>query len=266
MEAAEAGVTYSKILPFILAVLLIFLIPMLMRRYGLDWSDVTRFLFSRPGKRDYAEAAKGKKKREPWQTNGRSQDISQLVSTLLVLARRQKLGLVYPGTVRQGAKTSNLVAFVVTRSEVIGVDCFGYGGTVTETEKGWSQHMNGADQPIPDPLAACREQQRLVRTVLDGDGLADVPLRIVAVFTSRTVALQTEHGGEVFDTKGLIAHLRRCASEQKGALDPDAVARRINAHVVRIKRCRPIPKHQQAAPASGAAVLSAEIREPGGDG
>ena len=62
MKNAEAGLTYSNLLPFILAVLLIFLIPMLMRRYGLEWSDVTRFLFSRPGKRDYAEAAQGKKK------------------------------------------------------------------------------------------------------------------------------------------------------------------------------------------------------------
>ena len=236
MEPAGADSAFRNILPFILAVLLIFLIPMLMRRYGLEWSDVTRLLFSRPGKRDYAGAARDKKKREPWQTNGRSQDISQLVSTLLILVRRQKLGLVYPGTVRYGGKTANLVAFVVTRDEVIGVDCFGYGGTITETEKGWNQHMNGADRPIPDPLAACRAQHGLVRAMMDGEGMAEVPLRVVAAFTSHTVALQTKHEGEVFDTKGLIAHLKRCAAEQKGGLDPEATARKLNGHVVRMKR------------------------------
>ena len=71
------GLAFQNILPLILAILLIFVIPMLMRRYGLEWSDITRLLFSRPGKRDYAEAAK-RKTREPWQTNGRSQDLRYL--------------------------------------------------------------------------------------------------------------------------------------------------------------------------------------------
>ena len=153
MKNAEAGLTYSNLLPFILAVLLIFLIPMLMRRYGLEWSDITRFLFSRPGKRDYAEAAQGKKKREPWQTNGRSQDLSGLVSTLMIFARRTKAGLVYPGTVQHGGRMANLVAFVVTKKEVIGINCFGFGGTITEQEGKWNQHMNGEDREIPDPVA-----------------------------------------------------------------------------------------------------------------
>ena len=38
------GLTFQNILPLILAILLIFLIPMLMRRYGLEWEDLIRLL------------------------------------------------------------------------------------------------------------------------------------------------------------------------------------------------------------------------------
>ena len=82
MENPTSGLTFQNIFPLILAILLIFLIPMLMRRYGLGWEDITRMLFSRLGKKDYAKASKkGQAKQEPWQTNGRSQDIQSLVST-----------------------------------------------------------------------------------------------------------------------------------------------------------------------------------------
>ena len=235
MENTTAGLTFQNILPLILALLLIFLIPMLMRRYGLTWSDVIHFLFSRPGKRAYAKTAgKGGDRREPWQTNGRSQDIKTLVSTLLIFVRRNKLGLVYPGTVEHGGKLANLVALLVTREEVIGINCFGFGGTITEQAGKWNQHMNGADQSIPDPVEGNRKQAAIVRTAMDAHDMANIPLRVVAVFTSRTITLQTEHADEVFDTEGLIRHLKECAA-RGGSLEPEAVSRQLNACVKRIK-------------------------------
>lgn len=230
-----AGLNFQNLLPLILAILLIFLIPMLMRRYGLEWADVIRLLFSRPGKRDYADATgKSKSRREPWQTNGRSQDIQALVSTLLIFARRNRLGLVYPGTVEHGGRLANLMALVVTREAVIGINCFGFGGTITEDGGKWTQHMNGADQTIPDPVAGNGGQAAIVRAAMDANGMADVPLRVVAVFTSRTVALQTAHEDEVFDARGLLGHLRGCAA-RGGPLEPEAVSRKLNGCVRRLK-------------------------------
>lgn len=238
MEQVSAGLTFQNILPFILAILLIFLIPMLMRRYGLDWSDIIGALFSRPGKRDYAKLGKDRPgKREPWQTNGRSQDLQSLVSTLLIFVRRNRLGLVYPGTVEHDGKLANLVALVVTREEVVGVNCFGFGGTITEGDKGWNQHMNGADQSIPDPVAGNRQQAQIVRAAMDAHGMRDVPLRVVAVFTSRTVKLQTAHPEAVFDTEGLIAHLKTCAA-RGDSLEPEAVSRSLNECVKRLKNTK----------------------------
>ena len=245
MENVSAGFTFQNILPFLLAILLIFLIPMLMRRYGFTWGDVTRMLFSRPGKRDYAEEMKkkGERKdgREPWQSNGRSQDLKTLVSTLLILARRHKLGLVYPGTIESGGKMANLVALVVTKEEVVGVNCFGFGGTITEgkgkTKGQWNQHMNGADTDIPDPVAGNLAQFAIVRAAMDAHGMKEIPLRVVACFTSRTVTLEVkhEHESEIFDANGLIAHLRECAANP-GDLDPAAVSRQLSGLVTRIRR------------------------------
>ena len=96
--------------------------------------------------------------------------------------------------------------------------------------------MNGADGPIPDPLAGNRSQWEIVRRAMDGNNLSNVPLRVVAVFTSRTVTLQTTHTDEVFDTRGLIEHLRARVGEAPGALDPEAVARQLNACVKRLRK------------------------------
>lgn len=243
MENASVGLTFQNIFPFLLAILLIFFIPMLMRRYGFSWSDVTHILFSRIGKRDYAEEMKKKgvqkDGREPWQSNGRIQDIKSLVSTLLILARRQNLGLVYPGTIENDEKMANLVVLVVTKEEVIGINCFGFGGTITEgkgkTKGCWYQHMNGKDTSIPDPLAGNQAQFSIVRAAMDTHGMKEIPLRVIAVFTSRTVALDINHEIEIFDTNGLLSHLKECAGHP-GNLDPAVVSRQLNALVTRLRR------------------------------
>ena len=236
MENTAGGMTFQNILPLILAILLIFLIPMLMRRYGLSWEDVIRFLFSRAGKRDYAEVAKrSKSKKEPWQTNGKSQDLQALASTLLMFARRNRLGLVYPGTVEHDGKMANLVALLVTRNEVVGINCFGFGGTITESAGKWNQHMNGVDQEIPDPLAGNHAQAKILLAAMNANGLADIPMRVVAVFTSRTVTLNTVHNDEIFDTKGLLEHLKQCIAQEAATVEPDEISRKLNATVKRLK-------------------------------
>ena len=235
----SAGLTFDKILPLILALLLIFILPMIMRRYGLEPEDLIRRLFGGLGKQDYAAAARenpSKRKREPWQSNGRSQDLKGLVSTLLIFVRRNHLGLVYPGTVVWKGKTAGLLALVVMKSEVVGLNCFGFGGTITQTDKGWNQHMNGADLQIPDPVEGSREQYQLVRAMMDENGMKEIPLRVLAVFTSRTVTLKTKHPREIMDTEQLITHLKERAAGEEDILDPEETARKLNAHVVRISK------------------------------
>ena len=239
MNIKMAGFTYAQILPLILAILLIFILPMLMRRYGLEADDLVRILFSGIRKKDYSKVTpeNKKKKREPYQTNGRSSDLKSLVSTLLIFTRRNQLGLVYPGTVRAGQETAGLLALLVTKEQVIGFNCFGYGGTITEGKAGgpWNQHMNGADIKIPDALAASRQQHRIVRKVMDENGMADIPLKVVSVFTSHTVTLATKHPNDVFSTESLLVYLKETVAQENEKIDPADISRRLNNFVIRMK-------------------------------
>ena len=46
----SSGLTFDKILPLILALLLIFIFPMIMRRYGLEPEDLIRRLMKDEGR------------------------------------------------------------------------------------------------------------------------------------------------------------------------------------------------------------------------
>ena len=220
------NLTYEQILPLLLALLLIFILPMLMRRYGLRWEDLLGMLTSRFGKKDYETEAKRIR-----------DDLKALVSSLLMMARRYKTGLVYPGTIAHKGQIANLLALVVTRQEVIGINCFGYGGTITEDKKTgvWNQHMNGVDQRFDSPLQGNARQLSLVRAAMDENGMSQIPFRVAAVFTAHGVELHTGHPREVFTSEGLLAHLKECCAADEGTLDPDTVARQLNALVKRIR-------------------------------
>ena len=228
------GDAYSRILPFILALLLIFIIPMLLRKYGMDWNDLIRILMTKFGKQDYEQAgrtSRAKSGREPYQSNGRSSDLKSLVSTLLIFTRRNKLGLVYPGTVVYNGKTAGLLALLVTRERVYGFNCFGYGGTIRKEAGGWVQHMNGQDKSIPDPLAGNRAQYQIVRAMMDANDMKEIPLQVLAVFTARSAVLAVGQRNDLFDTEGLLAYLREQTAAEGNVIDPEEISRKLNEHV-----------------------------------
>ena len=177
--------TMSDILPFILAILLIFIIPMLMSRYGISAEDLLAA--------DEENTIRNKKnKKTPHLNNSTHNDIIQMVSDLIIFSRKNKTGLVYPGTIQFGGKTGNIAAFVVTKSKVIGLNCFGFGGRIIHDSASseWRQQINEVTQNIPDPLKLNQEQYALARAALDANGMKDLPLEIVAVFTNSHVSIQ----------------------------------------------------------------------------
>lgn len=233
--------TYEQILPFILAILLIWIIPMLMSRLGIDAGELMRMLFRGFGKRDLDEAAltlreQGASRREPHLKNSGTSEVMELVAALLTFVRRHNLMLIYPGTVRFGGKTGNLVAIVVTRREIIALNCFGYSGTITREDGTWYQHMNGVKTGIPDVPALNRAQAEIVKAAMKDAGLASVPMRVLAVFTSRTVTLRDVPHEEVFTTKSLLAYLKELVSGEGERISPEETAKKLNAYVVRLKK------------------------------
>lgn len=242
MRLRYAAFTYEQILPLLLAILLIFIVPMLMRRHGWSWGELFRALFSGVRKRDRnapGSAPAGKAGgREPHLKNGGRNELIELLSELLRFARRHKMRVVYPGTVSRAGETATLTALLVTGAEVVGINCFGFAGTITagEGDGSWSQHMNGADIRIPNPRQLNEKQFRLVRRAMDENGMAEVPLRIVGVFTNRNAVLNMEESGDVVTRRALIEDLRRRAAEEERRLDPVRTAEQLNRLVVRRSR------------------------------
>ena len=214
-------ITFQTILPFILAILLIFIIPMLAARNGMSYGQFVKSIFTGFTKKEYGP---GDRK-------------TQLVSTLLIFVRRNKISMVYPGTVVKGQEQSTILCFVVTGACVYGINCFGYSGSIREVSgKFWKQHMNGQDLQIENPRELSRRQYRLVREVMDRAGMKDVPLEVESVFTNRdvTLLLQSEEG--VYDTKGLIRMLGEKLSSEKQIFDPQETALALKKLTVVVKK------------------------------
>lgn len=233
--------TYEQILPFILAILLIWIIPMMMSRLGISSNDLMRMLFRGFKKQDLNETAfalheQGAMTREPHLKNSGTAEIMEMVAALLTFVRRHKIMMIYPGTVRFGGRTGNLVAIVVTKREVIGLNCFGYSGTITYENGKWRQRMNGITDEIPDVLKLNREQADIVRAAMKDGGLASVPLRVLAVFTSRTVTLKDIPSEQVFTTKSLLSNLKERVSNEGSWISPEETAKKLNAYVIRMKQ------------------------------
>ena len=129
MQIRYAGFTMEQVLPLILAILLIFILPMIMRRNGWDFDDFMRALVGglwKKGKYDpKAKEKAAAKKREPHLSNGGKGEMMELLSSLITFARRHDFGIVYPGTLAHGSEVATLLALLVTKSEVVGINCFG---------------------------------------------------------------------------------------------------------------------------------------------
>ena len=244
MQIKYAAFTYEQILPFLLAILLIFILPMMMRRYGWDWSDLFSRLTGGIWKKDHnaAEEEKrirsGVKKREPHLSNGGKHEMLETLSQLMTFARRHKVGIVYPGTIRVDGELTTLLAFLIMKSEVIGINCFGFAGTITagKGEGPWNQHMNEADIAIPNPVALDKKQERLVRKALDRNGMSGIPCRVAGVFTNRHAVLAVGDGTPVRTLHDFLAELKEQAAEEREILDPVQVSKQISGLIEKKQR------------------------------
>jgi len=162
----------------------------------------------------------------------------EFVSSLVTFARRNKVMVVYPGTVRYGGKTASLVAFVVTKSQIIGINCFGYSGSILLEDGKWIQEMNGVRTRIEDPVSLSRAQRAIAVPMLKDAGLSSIPFRVVSVFTSRSVSLCNIPEPEIYTSKSLLEELKSCVDDERDSISPEDTARKINSYVVRLKNAK----------------------------
>lgn len=220
-------ITFQTILPFILAILLIFIIPMLAARRGMSYGEFVKSLFERSPRKSLgaSDTASTKRSREPVLSNGRSNELTELVSTLLIFVRRNKIGMVYPGTILEGGEMTTVLCFIVTRARVFGINCFGYTGRITDGDgSAWVQRANGQEIEISDVRALNERQYDLTRTAMDRAGMENVPLEMEAVFTNAHAELALSDPRGVYTREGLLRRLREALEGEVERFDPQKTA------------------------------------------
>lgn len=236
MQILYAGFTGQQALPLILLVLLIIAVPVILRR-----------------RRGTEEERRGPKKRElfrpqkqePRVSNATKADMMELLSALITFSRRNKIGIVFPGTVEYGNEVATLLALLVTKSEVIGVNSFGYGGTITKGngDGDWVQHMNGQDIRIKSPVVMNRHQHRICRQAMDAAGMQDISFRVAGVFSNRHVTLADGNGNGFWTRESFFEELKtQLTAEEERIPDPQKVVEQL---VAVTKKVRPEKKKQK---------------------
>ena len=107
--------------------------------------------------------------------------IMVLISRLLTYARRNRFYTIVPGTLTIGEQTASLAAVVVTRGCVLGVNCYGFGGSI-EGKSGsadWVQTLNGERKSFPSPTVKNEEQRKILADVLVDAGYPEVDAQVV---------------------------------------------------------------------------------------
>ena len=166
----------------------------------------------------------------------------ELLSALITFSRRNKIGIVFPGTVEYGNEVATLLALLVTKSEVIGVNSFGYGGTITKGngDGDWVQHMNGQDIRIKSPTVMNRQQQWICRQAMDAAGMKEISFRVAGVFSNRHVTLDTGKDCGLWTKDSFFEELKtQLAVEEERISDPQKV---VDQLVAITKKIRPEKK------------------------
>ena len=178
---------------------------------------------------------KSDRPREKKQANSSRTDLLGLVSRLATYSRRTHFRLIVPGTLSCDGAIAVLTALILTRSGVVGINCFGFGGRVDAQrgEADWVQVMNGEQTAFPSPVTKNRNQEKLVRQVLEEVGFAGADVEIVGVFTAPSAWLSNAAGTNCYTTEDALKYLRGDAFMRDGGLEPKALEEALQPRIVR---------------------------------
>ena len=158
-------------------------------------------------------------------------DYLQAASRLLTFARKKRLFTIFPGNIQYGGKTADLMAILVTRARVIGINAYGFDQTVLcRKDNGtWQQENGDVRKPIGNLNAETAAQDRLVREALRGGGFGSLPYETVMLFTSSFVTLSGEKPENAFTQEEFFLKIDTDRDVKSGPLDPKDTGRRIAA-------------------------------------
>jgi len=228
----------NSIILYSIIVLVLIGVPVLIsKKFGIK---PTELLLGKAGNRGLFKSKKddsqqSDRPKERKQTNSNRNDMLELISRLATYARRNHFMLIVPGTLSCDGEMAVLTALIITRCGVVGINCFGFGGRVVAEAGGkdWVQIMNGTQTAFPNPVTKNRNQEALVRRVLEEVGYARADVKVIGVFTSPSVWLSNTAGTDCYTRDEAMEVLRSDAFLKDGGLDPKALEAVLQPRIVR---------------------------------
>ena len=217
---------YSSQIIFVvvMALLLLIVLPILQSRTGKSLGEL--FFGSRKGFLGNRLSSPGQTpKREPRINNGTRGELTAFISRLLRFANKNGMSLVVPGSIRHNGQTATLTALVIAPGRIIGIQCLGFGGSIT-TGAGnapWNQHINGQDRTLDNPLVSGQKQQRLLQSAATKAGIP-CPCDVVTVFTNGRVSFPKGLPPQVYTQDQFFTYLSENRALKNGSLDTRAVS------------------------------------------
>lgn len=229
----------NSIIVFAIVLVVLIGIPVVLSRK--TGKNPMEMLFGKQGTKGFF----GKQKKESQesqprvkkQTNSNRNDFLDLISKLTTYARKNHFRLIIPGTLSCDGTVAVLTALIMTRSKVVGINCFGFGGRVVGKtgEEDWEQIMNGVRTTFPSPIVKNRKQEEIVRKVLEETGFADTEVEIVGVFTSPNVWLSDAAGSNCYTKDNAMKYLKSESFLADRGLDPQKIEAALEPRIVRAK-------------------------------
>lgn len=158
--------TQNTITLIVLAVLVVFSLPALYRKKKSGdltlWGKGRNILGQLPSEEAACAAVSSSSR------NGSQKDILQFVSSLMKLVRKNHWYIVMPGQLSDGKPKTNLSLVLITQHRVIGLKCYGYGGSLTNNGKAadWTQKLDKTTKAIHSPLPDQTAQQAALASLL----------------------------------------------------------------------------------------------------
>ena len=158
--------TQNTITLIVLAVLVVFSLPALYRKKKNGdltlWGKGRNILGQLPSEEAACAAVSSSAR------NGSQKDILQFVSSLMKLVRKNHWYIVMPGQLSDGKPKTNLSLVLITQHRVIGLKCYGYGGSLTNNGKAadWTQKLDKTTKAIHSPLPDQTAQQAALASLL----------------------------------------------------------------------------------------------------
>ena len=237
---------FTELLPVIIIMaIIVFVLPVIIGRVTgknplevFFGKHITNYLSGGSGT-DAKTGAQGTSasagKKEKKERNSTGQELMETISSMVNYARKNHYYCVVPGTIEADGEMAILSTILVTKSCVIGIHCFGYGGTVycEGRQETWRQVLNGETIRIDSPVLKNEKQKQILEKVVRKCREENTDLEVLGVFTAKGVTLKNSNGTRCYPKEALSEILSSQRYTQDKGIDPKKLGKELEAYVKR---------------------------------